>query len=170
MLISRLGLANGFLLACYFVPAWGVAALKIARSPIHGLYERANIAPTLFFSDHLPLYAAGITRFAWLLALAKLLVAAFFALFATLVLCSGRRGSQDSDEALAIALALGLLISFASMILAAQVGEAAALRLHATESLVLIGALVLFVIDAPKDSPAPTVAVDAAMSVPATSA
>ena len=52
----------------------------------------------------------------------------------------------SGDEALAIALAIGSVISFASMLMASQVGEAGALRLHATELLMLLGTAIVLLV------------------------
>src|SRR5437588_460771 len=81
----RISTVNGVLLAAYFVPTWIIVALRIMISPIHGFYERPNISVALFVSDHLQLAALGTVRFAWLLALGKLTVAGFFALFLVFV-------------------------------------------------------------------------------------
>ena len=108
-------------------------------SPIHGLYDRPNISVALFVSDHLQLTALTTVRFAWLLALSKLTVVAFFAVFLVFITRAAIRKSGGCDEALAMALGIGSLISFASMVMASQVGESAALRLHATELLLLLG-------------------------------
>ena len=59
------------------------------------------------------------------------------------------RKTGGCDEALGIALAIGSLISFASMVLASQVGESAALRLHATELLLLLGTAIVLVVERP---------------------
>ena len=72
----RISSFNGVLLAAYFIPTWTIVALRIMISPIHGLYERPNIAVGLFVSDHLQLAAAAAIRAAWLLALGKLTVVA----------------------------------------------------------------------------------------------
>ena len=145
----RISSFNGALLAAYFIPTWTIVAFKIMVSPIHGLYERPNISVALFISDHLQLAALNTVRFAWLLALGKLTVVAFFALFVVLLTRASIRKTGGCDEALGIALALGSLISFASMVLASQVGESAALRLHATELLLLLGTAIVLVIERP---------------------
>jgi hypothetical protein len=145
--IWRLSALNGLLLACYFVPVWTTAALKIVLFPIRGLYERANISPAIFVSDYFQFSALGTVRFAWLLAMAKLVVVGFFAIFALLTARAALRKKGDGDEALAIALIFGSVLSFASMIMASHVGESAALRLHATELLLLLGGLILLVVD-----------------------
>ena len=39
----RISTFNGVLLAAYFIPTWTIVAFKIVISPMHGLYERANL-------------------------------------------------------------------------------------------------------------------------------
>ena len=143
----RISSFNGVLLAAYFIPTWTITAFRIMVSPIHGLYERPNISVALFVSDHLQLTAISTVRFAWLLALGKLTVAAFFALFLILTSRPSIRKAGGCDEALAMALAIGSTISFFSMILASQVGETAALQLHATELLLLLGTAIVLLIE-----------------------
>src|SRR5271154_3545117 len=143
----RISSFNGALLAAYFIPTWTIVAFKIMISPIHGLYERPNISVALFISDHLQLAGMATVRMAWLLALGKLTVVAFFAIFLVFLTRAAIRKSGGADEALAIALAIGSVISFASMVMASQVGEAAALRLHATELMMLLGAAIVLVIE-----------------------
>src|SRR5260370_14633868 len=145
----RISSFNGALLASYFIPTWTIVAFKIMISPIHGLYERPNIAIALFISDHLQLAAMTTVRAAWLLALSKLTVAAFFAIFVVLLTRASIRKTGGCDEALAMALAIGSVISFASMIMASHVGETQALRLHATELLMLLGTGIVLLVEAP---------------------
>jgi hypothetical protein len=145
----RLSTFSGLLVAGYFVPVWTLAAWRIVLSPIHGLFERPNVAVAMFISDHLQVPALMTVRFAWLLALGKLTVVAFFLLFAAMMLRRVVRQGRGGDEALGIALGLGCVISFASMMFAMQVGEAAALQLHATELLLLLGTAILMLVDQP---------------------
>ena len=145
----RISSFNGALLAAYFIPAWTVVAFKIIISPIHGLYEQPSIAVALFVSDHLQLAAVSTVRMAWLLALGRLTVVAFFAIFAVMLTRASIRKTGGCDEALAIALAVGRAISFASMLLASQVGETGALKLHATELLMLLGTAILLLVEPP---------------------
>ena len=148
----RISTFNGALLASYFIPAWTIAAMKIWISPIRGLYDRANIAPAMFVSDYLNLPAINTVRLAWLLALGKVTVAAFFLVFLLLIVREAVRKKGNCDEALAFALGLGSLISMASLIAASKVGEMAALRLHASESLLMIGAAILLIVDTSKSA------------------
>jgi hypothetical protein len=145
----RISTFNGALLASYFIPTWTIVAFRIMISPVHGLYEPPNISIALFLSDHLQLTAPSMIRLAWLLAFGKLTVVAFFALFVVLVTRASIRRTGGCDEALALALGIGSLISFASMVMASQVGEIAALRLHATELLLLLGTAILMLVERP---------------------
>ena len=147
----RISSFNGALLAAYFIPTWTIVAFNIVVSPVHALYERPNIAVGLFVSDHLQLAAIGTVRVAWLLALGKLTVVAFFAVFTVLLTRRSTRKAGGCSEALAMALAIGSLISLASMVMASQVGETAALRLHATELLMLLGTAIVMLFEPPAE-------------------
>jgi hypothetical protein len=149
----RIGSVNGALLAAYFIPAWTLAAFNIIVAPVHGLYERPSVAVALFLSDHLQMSGMSTVRAAWLLALGRLTVVAFFAIYLALLCVPRTRKSGGGDEALGIALAIGSLISFASMVMASKVGEMAALRLHATELLLVLGAAIVLVIERPEAPP-----------------
>jgi len=143
----RISSFNGALLAAYFIPTWTIVAFRIIISPIHGLYERPNISVALFIIDHLS--AINTVRFAWLLAFGKLTVVAFFAIFVVFIIRASIRKAGGCDEALAMALGFGSVISFASMVLASQVGEIMALRLHATELLMLLGTAIVLLVERP---------------------
>lgn len=148
----RLSSFSGALLAAYFIPVWTIIAFRIMVAPVHGLFERPNISVALFVSDYLHLAGVGTVRAAWLLALARLTVAAFFAIFLILISVPGARRTGAADETLGIALGLGSVISFFSMIVASRVGEAEALRLHATELMLLLGTAIVMLVEQPTQS------------------
>jgi hypothetical protein len=160
----RISTFNGALLAAYFIPTWAIVACRIIVSPIHGFYERPNISVALFVSDHLHLAAMSTVRFAWLLALGKLTVVAFFALFVVFISRAAIRKTGGCDEALGMALTIGSIISFVSMILASQLAETAALRLHATELLMLLGTAIVLLVERPAQAGA--VAADLSLQQP----
>ncbi len=145
----RISSFNGALLAAYFIPTWTIVAFKIIISPIHGFYEQPNISVALFVSDHLQLAAMATIRVAWLLALGKLTVVAFFAIFLVFLTRASIRKTGGCDEALAMALAIGSAISFTSMVMASLVGETQALRLHATELMLLLGTAIVLLVERP---------------------
>ena len=145
----RISSFNGVLLAAYFIPAWTVIAFQIMVSPVHGLYERPSVSVALYVSDHLHLFGMATVRIAWLLALARITTVAFFVIFLVFLATPAIRRRGGADEALVIALTLGSLLSFASMVMASQVGETAAMRLHATELLLLLGTTIVLLVERP---------------------
>ncbi len=147
----RISSFNGVLLAAYFIPAWTLVAFKIIASPIHGLFDRPNISLALFVSDHLQLAGLATVRFAWLLALGRMTVVAFFVVFLVFATRASIRNSGGSREALGIALAIGSIISFAGVLLASQAGETAALRLHAAELLMMLGTVIVMLVEPPAE-------------------
>jgi hypothetical protein len=145
----RISSLSGALLAAYFIPAWTMVAFKIIVSPIQGLYDRPNISLALFVSDHLQLAGMATVRFAWLLALGRMTVVTFFAVFLVFVIRASIRKSGGANEALGMALAIGSVISFAGVLLASQAGETAALRLHAAELLMMLGTVIVMLVEPP---------------------
>ena len=145
----RISTFNGALLAAYFIPAWTIVAFKIMISPVHGLYDRPNISVAIFMSDYVHLATLSTVRLAWLLALAKMTVVAFLAVFVVFSTRASIRKTGGCDEALSMALAIGALISFVSMVMASRVGELAAMRLHAAELLMMLGAIIVMAIELP---------------------
>jgi hypothetical protein len=143
----RISSFNGVLLAAYFIPTWTIVAFNIMVSPIHSLFDRPSIAVGLFITDHLHLAGTGAVRAAWLLALGRLVVVAFFAIFVLLAFTPKIRKFGGCDEALSIALGIGCLVSFVSMLLASLAGEGGALRLHASELLVMLGTIVVLTLE-----------------------
>lgn len=146
----RISTFSGALLAAYFIPVWAIVAFRIMVSPIHGLFEQPSVSVALFVSDYLQLAATATVRVAWLLALGRITVVAFFAIFLVLTTRGLARRSGGSDEALAIAIGIGSIISFASMVMASRVGEVAALQLHATELLMLLGTAIVMLCERPQ--------------------
>jgi hypothetical protein len=81
--------------------------------------------------------------------LGRLTVVAFFAIFLVLIARASIRKTGGCDEALGMALAIGSVICFASMVMASQVGETQALKLHATELLMLLGTAIVLLVERP---------------------
>ena len=150
----RISSISGVLLAAYFIPTWATIAWHIIETPVRGLFERPSVSVALYATDHLQLTTLTAVRFAWFLALGRLTVVAFFALFLVLAARGIIRRRSEGGEALAIALTIGSVISFASMLMASKVGEIEALRLHASELLVMIGTGIVMLFDTPAQTQA----------------
>ena len=152
----RISSFNGALLASYFIPTWAIIAYRIIETPVRGLFERPNVSAAFYLGDHLQWGAAGLIRAAWLIALGRLTVVAFFAVFLMLLCRPKIRTLGGANEALSIALGIGSLMSFALMLMASKVGEPEALRLHATELLMMLGTAIVLVVERPASVPAAT--------------
>ena len=148
----RISSFNGALLAAYFIPTWTILSFKIMVLPIRSFFERPNVSVAFFASDYLHLTSIGMTRAAWMLTLSRMIVVAFFAVFVMLLTRPSVRKSGGSDEALAVALGLGSLICFAMMVMASLVHEPEAMRLHATEFLMLIGTAIVMLVERPAEA------------------
>ncbi len=145
----RISSISGALLALYFIPVWTMIAFRIMVSPVQGLYERPNIAFALFASDHMHLAGMATVRFGWLLALGRITVVAFFALFLLFLTRPSIRKSGGCNEALGMALEIGVVLSFAGVLMASLAGETAALRTHAAELLLMLGTAIVMLVEPP---------------------
>jgi hypothetical protein len=154
----RISSLNGVLLAAYFIPVWTAIAFSIMVAPIHGLYERPSVSVALFISDHWNLSGMATVRAAWLLALARITVVAFFTIFLTGLCIPAIRRRGGWNEAFAIALALGSAFSFVGIVMASRVGEIEALRVHTAEFLMLLGTGIVMLLEAPTSPDAHDVA------------
>jgi hypothetical protein len=150
----RISSFNGALLASYFIPTWAIVAFRIVETPVRGLFERPNVSAAFYLGDQLQWGAAGLIRAAWLIALGRLTVVAFFAVFLVLLCRPKIRIAGGANEALSIALGLGSVMSFALMLMASRVGEPEALRLHATELLMMLGTAIVMLVERPASVPA----------------
>jgi hypothetical protein len=145
----RISSYSGALLAAYFIPTWAILSYRIILSPIHSFYERQNVSAAFFASDYLEFAATGMVRTAWLLALARLMVVAFLAVFVLFLTRAAIRKSGGSDEPLLVALGIGSVFCFAMMIMASIVHETEAMRLHATELMMFLGTTIVLMIEGP---------------------
>jgi Na+/melibiose symporter-like transporter len=161
----RISSFSGVLLAAYFIPTWATVAYRIMVSPVQGLFERPNVSAALFISDHLQLASLATVRLAWLIALSRLTVVAFFAIFVVFAVRAVIRKTEDYREPLAIALTIGSVMSFAAVLLASKVGETEALRMHATELLMMLGAAIVMLFEAPSQPKTEAVAATSDLSL-----
>ena len=107
----------------------------------NGPTSRSQFSSATIFTLRQPAWCA-----AWLSALGRLTVVAFFAVFLVHLARPSVRKTGAADEALGMALGIGSLLSFAGMIMASQAGEVAACQLHATELLMLLGTVIVLLV------------------------
>ncbi len=142
-----LGAANLALIAVYFAPVWGHDALRALRSPYCGFEYKAQAVAASYYGA---MYDLGLDGLAWtssLLAGAKLVIA--FAFLAYLIdfaraLVVGRAADRGTLDAVLV-LAGGAIMLWAWPGL--RSGDPGLVRLHATEFLLLSGAMIVIAVE-----------------------
>jgi hypothetical protein len=143
----RLGAANAALVSLYFAPVWGAQAMRAMTSPFSGFEDRAHAVAAGYFRALFDLNLDGLVRTANVLAAIKFVVAIGF--FAYLIdfaraLVVGREPNRETLDGV-LALAAGAIMLWAWPALAA--GEGGLIRAHATEFLLLSGAMIVLLIE-----------------------
>lgn len=144
---SRLGSVNLALLSLYFAPAWGTAAAAALTSPYHGLEDRAHAAAATYFRQLLDLDDGGMVLASHVLAGIKLVIAAAFVAYA-IEFARAIVTRRDVDpETIDVTLTLSVIGTIVWAVPAFVLDESALFRLHATQMLMVAGALVVIAVE-----------------------
>jgi hypothetical protein len=142
-----LGSVNLALVSLYFFPLWGRAAYRALISPVGGLQESAQAAPTFYLSQLFGLGPGSLITIAHVLAGIKLVVALAFACYLIEFMRSlvrRREADRDTIDVVLILAAIGVLLSAFS---ALALGDAASIRLAATQTLLIAGAVTIIAVE-----------------------
>jgi hypothetical protein len=141
----RLGAVNAALVALYFAPVWGGDALRAMTSPFHGFEHPAHALAAGYLRERFDLGLAGLLNASDALAAAKFVIAAGFLAylidFARAVVVRRDVNRETLDIVLllaASALGFWLWAAYAS-------ADAGLVRLHATQLLLLAGAVIVII-------------------------
>jgi hypothetical protein len=155
-----LGAFNAALVALYFVPVWGSAALRALMSPYYGFKDGLHAAAAVHYREMFDLGVHGLTLTAQLLSGIKFVIAAAFVAY----LIDFSRAwvmRRDPDR---VTLDVALLLAMCGTLIwlwpALKAGDAAVIRICATELLLLTGAFVVIIVE--RHIAAPTEAISAA--------
>ena len=145
--IPRLGSVNAALVSVYFALIWGSDAIRALRSPFNGFEDLVHATAASYFRNLFDFTLDGLIRTAQVLAGIKLVIAVAFVAylidFARALLMRREPNRETLDWVL-------LLASLAIMLWAWPAlgsGEPGLIRLHATQFLLLTGAMVVVVIE-----------------------
>lgn len=144
---SRLGSANLALLSLYFAPIWGIAAMRALMSPYHGLEDSAHAAAAIYFRQLFNLGDGGLILTSHVLAGIKLVIAAAFVAYAiefARALATRREADRETIE---VTLTLAVVGIALWALPALALGEPSLIRLHATHTLMIAGAIFLVVLE-----------------------
>jgi hypothetical protein len=143
----RLGAANAALIALYFVPVWGAEAVRALTSPFYGFDDPMHAAAASYVRGVFDFGLPGLLRASIVLATIKLIAAAAFLAcvidFARALLV--RREVDRVTLETALALAGGGVLLLALPILGT--GDGGLIRLHATELLLVVGAITVLSVE-----------------------
>jgi hypothetical protein len=143
----RLGSVNAALIALYFAPVWGLDGLRALTSPFHGFEDRAHAVAAGYFRALFDFSLDGLVQTSNVLAGAKFVIAigflAYLIDFARAVVV-GRDTDRETLDAVLLLAAIALMF-WAWPALCS--GDAALIRLHATEFLLLTSAMIVLVLE-----------------------
>jgi hypothetical protein len=143
----RLGSVNLALLSLYFFPLWGRGAYRALVSPYYALEDRARTAAAIYLRQLFDLAPGSLVTIAHVLAGIKLVVAAAFACYLiefTRSLVMRREVDRDTTDVVLILAVVGVALSALS---ALALGDAAAMRLAATQTLMIAGATTIIAVE-----------------------
>ena len=145
--VPSLGSANVALISLYFVPVWGGDALRALTSPFHGFEDRVHATAAIYFRQLLDLGVDGLVRTANALAAIKLVAAMAFVAYLidfARALVVGREPDRETlDAVLVLAGAAIMLWAWPAL----RSGDGDLIRLHATQFLLLTGAMIVVMVE-----------------------
>jgi hypothetical protein len=159
-----LGAVNAALISCYFAAAWGADAIRALTSPFNGFENRVHATAAAYFRGLFDFGLDGLIRTANVLAAIKLVIAVGFLaylidFFRALVMA--RAPNRETLDAVLLLAACGIML-WAWPALGS--GDAALIRLHATQFLLLTGAMIVLLVERQMDEAQAAAGSDAAMS------
>jgi hypothetical protein len=139
----QLGSLNAALVALYFAPVWGADGLRALISPLHGFEDRAHAAATGYFCVLLDLGLTGLVHASNVLAGIKFVIAIGFLAYLIDFARALVVGRDPNRETLDVVLLLAALTLMLWAWPALGTGDASLIRLHATQFLLLSGAMIV---------------------------
>lgn len=146
-LFPRLGSVNAALISVYFALVWGNDAVRALTSPFHGFEDPSHATAASYFRNLFDLTLDGLIRTAQVLAGIKLMVAvacvAYLIDFSRALVMRREPNRETLDWVLLFASLAIMLWAWPAL----GSGEPGLVRLHATQFLLLTGAMVVIVFE-----------------------
>jgi uncharacterized membrane protein len=134
-------------LSLYFIPVWGRDAVRALISPYNGLEDRAHAAAASFFGQLFDLGFSGLVLTSHILAGVKLVIAAAFVAYVIEFARAWAMGRDADRETIDVLLILAVADIVICALPALALGDAALIRLYATQLLLLAGAITIIVVE-----------------------
>jgi hypothetical protein len=145
--IPRLGSVNAAVVALYFAPVWGGEGLRALISPFHGFEDRVHAVAASYFRALLDLGLDGLMHTANVLAALKFVIAIGFLAYLIDFARALVIGRDTNRETLDLVLVLASITLMLWAWPALGSGDPALIRLHATQFLLLSGAMIVIMIE-----------------------
>jgi hypothetical protein len=146
-MFPRLGSANAALVSLYFAPVWGIQAFRALTSPYYGFEDRLHAAAASYFRALFDLGLDGLLRVSSTLAGVKFVVAVAFVAylidFARAMVVGREPNRETLDAVLVLAACAIMLWAWPAL----STADAGLIRLHATEFLMLTGAMIVIAVE-----------------------
>jgi len=145
--LPRLGAVNAALVSLYFAPVWGVDAFRTLTSPYYGFEDRAQAGAASYFRALFDLGLDGLIRASNMLAGIKFVIAvAFLAYlidFSRALVMRREPNRETLDVALLLAASAIMLWAWPAL----SAADGGLIRLHATQFLLLTGAMIVLAVE-----------------------
>ena len=142
-----LGSVNLALLSLYFFPVWGREAVRALISPFNGLESPAHATAALYFRRLFDIGFNNLTVTSHVIAGIKLVMVAAFVAYLIEFARSWATGRATDRETTDVVLILAVAGVIMSALPALALGEAALIRLTATQMLMVAGAITVIVVE-----------------------
>jgi hypothetical protein len=143
----RLGAVNAALVALYFAPVWGLEGLRALHSPFYGFEDRAHAVAASYLRALFDVGLGGLVHISNGLAGLKFVIAigflAYLIDFARALAVRREPNRETLDLVLLLAAAAFMLWAWPAL----RSGEPGLIRLHATQFLLLCGAMIVIAVE-----------------------
>jgi hypothetical protein len=143
----RLGPVNAALIALYFAPVWGGDGLRALTSPFHGFEDPVHAVAAAYFRELFNLGLVGLVHVSNALASLKFVIAIGFLAYLIDFARALAVGRDVNRETLDVALVLAAFTLSLWAWPALRTGDGGLIRLHATQFLLLSGAMIVLLIE-----------------------
>lgn len=143
----RLGAVNLALISLYLAPLWGADAMRTLKSPLGAFAEPAHAVAAMAARRLFDVSADGLVRIANLLGGIKLVIAAGLLAYLIEFLRAVATGREVDRATLDVVLLLAVGAIAIWSLPALRFGDPALVRLHTSQLLLVLGALIVVLVD-----------------------
>jgi hypothetical protein len=143
----RLGSVNAAIIAIYFAWAWGADGLRALTSPFHGFEDPVHAAAAAYMRALFDLDLRGLMHASDALAAGKFVIAIGFLAYLidfARALAVGRDINRETLDTVLLAASIAIIFWAWP---ALKSGDAALIRVNATQFLLLCGAMIVLLIE-----------------------